>query len=104
MSTRYVTFDSQYRARDLHLTGEQLYHSIHAKGENVEDVLRQAEAEEAVGKIAQVEEGQQEQQEQQEQQMETEDVEAPEVVPETGRNVSEAWRFSFFTCIAGWVY
>lgn len=33
---------------DLRWDG-QLYHSIHAKGENVEDVLREAEAEEADG-------------------------------------------------------
>jgi hypothetical protein len=34
-----------YLSRDLYLTQlQQLYHSIHAKGENVEDVLREAEA------------------------------------------------------------
>lgn len=35
-------------ARDLHLlTAGQLYHSIHAKGENVDDVLRAADEEES---------------------------------------------------------
>ncbi|OJJ87133.1 uncharacterized protein ASPGLDRAFT_32855 [Aspergillus glaucus CBS 516.65] len=61
----------------------KLYHSIHAKGENVEDVLRQAAVEESGGGIGPAEE------EQQEQQMETDDVEAPEVVPEAGQDVSE---------------
>ncbi|EYE97846.1 uncharacterized protein EURHEDRAFT_472133 [Aspergillus ruber CBS 135680] len=62
----------------------KLYHSIHAKGENVEDVLRQAEAEESEGRISQAEE------EQQEQQMETDDVEAPEVVlDQAGQDVLE---------------
>lgn len=39
-----------YLSRDLYLTElQQLYHSIHAKGENVEDVLREAEAAERAG-------------------------------------------------------
>jgi hypothetical protein len=39
-----------YLSRDLYLTQlQQLYHSIHAKGENVEDVLREAEAAERAG-------------------------------------------------------
>jgi hypothetical protein len=39
-----------YLSRDLYLTQlQQLYHSIHAKGENVEDILREAEAAERAG-------------------------------------------------------
>jgi hypothetical protein len=39
-----------YLSRDLYLTQlQQLYHSIHAKGENVEDVLREAEAAQRAG-------------------------------------------------------
>ncbi|BCR85088.1 uncharacterized protein ACHE_20546S [Aspergillus chevalieri] len=65
----------------------KLYHSIHAKGENVEDILRQAEAGESGQRIGPVEE---EQPEEQEQQMETNDVEAPEIVPdEAGRDMPE---------------
>lgn len=47
-------------ARDLHLlTAVQLYHSIHAKGENVEDVLRAAADEEGSGQAEPVEAGEQ---------------------------------------------
>lgn len=52
----------------------QLYHSVHAKGENVENVLREADAEDA-GKSAGYDE-----QQGHEQRMET-DVETPAVVP-----------------------
>lgn len=55
-------------------------------------MLRQAAVEEAGGEIGPAEE------EQQEQQMETDDVEAPEVVPEAGQDVSEVWT-SFSCCI-----
>jgi hypothetical protein len=41
-----------YLSRDLYLTQlQQLYHSIHAKGENVEDILREAEAAERAGLV-----------------------------------------------------
>lgn len=94
-STRRVTFNPRYHARDLYLTGKQLYHSIHAKGENVEDILRQAEAGESGQRNGPVEE---EQPEEQEQQMETNDVEAPEIVPdEAGRDMPEVWT-SFPCC------
>lgn len=36
-------------SRDHYLTSRQLYHSLHVQGENVEDVLRQAEDGSAVG-------------------------------------------------------
>lgn len=56
--------------------------------------MRQAEADESGGKIDPVEENQQEEQEQQ---METDDVEAPEVVPdEAGQDVSEVWTSCFY--------
>lgn len=52
----------------------QLYHSVNAKGENVEDVLREANAEEAGGGAGYDE------QQGHEQRMET-DIETPAVVP-----------------------
>lgn len=48
-----------YLSRDSYLTQcQQLYHSIHAKGENVEDVLREAEAAEAAEDAGMEQDGQ----------------------------------------------